>query len=236
MEFERETRKNFCINIYLGLILSVIIAVAASGSNCAAEDTQTQSNPIRSVPQTAYREELLIKADDIPTNAKEETEGIICELPKINTNVKFFTDYRCYDLWYTPHYRLQQKAWTDSNGLRRFNNDYIVAVGSFYSTAIGDRFRITLDSGNSFTVIVGDGKWDADCDELCMYTPCVDYNGGAAANLLEFIVDKEILSKAVYEYGSIEKIRGFEGNIVEMVYLGRDSTGDWDTYEVRENL
>ncbi|MCM1298215.1 MAG: hypothetical protein NC203_00460 [Firmicutes bacterium] len=43
-----ETRKNLYINISVGILLSVIIAVAASVSNCATEDTQAET--IRSVP------------------------------------------------------------------------------------------------------------------------------------------------------------------------------------------
>lgn len=157
-----------------------------------------------------------------------------CELPTISTNVKLFTDYRAYNLWYTPHYRLQQVAWTDNYGLRRFNNDYIVALGSYYSVEIGDRFEITLTNGNIFTVIFGDGKADIDCDSKCMYTPCLDYNGNQVANLLEFIIDETKLPKDVYEYGSIDKLEEFSGDIVKMVYLGRDQSQDWDTYETIE--
>lgn len=159
------------------------------------------------------------------------TEEQKCELPVISTNIKLFTDYRAYNLWYTPHYRLQQVAWTDNYGLRRFNNDYIVALGSYYSVKIGDRFEITLTNGNIFTVIFGDGKADIDCDSKCMYTPCFDYNGNQVANLLEFIIDEAKLPKDVYEYGSIDKLEEFSGDIVKMVYIGRDDSADWDTYE-----
>ena len=156
-----------------------------------------------------------------------------CELPNISTNIKLFTDYRSYNLWYTPHYRLQQQAYTDVQGLRRFGEDYIVALGSFYSVNIGDRFEVTLDSGRTFTVIFGDGKVDEDCDNRNMYTPCYDLDGNKAANLLEFIVDDDILPKEIYDYGSIDIMAGFKGDVVKMVYLGRDNSADWDTYETK---
>lgn len=149
------------------------------------------------------------------------------------TNIKSYTDYRCYNLWYTPHYRLQQASRTDENGLRRFNDDYIVAMGAFYSTYIGDRFEVTLDSGSTFTVILGDGKHPNDCDESNMYAPCYNYAGEFCANILEFIIDKNVMAKSIYSYGSIDCIDGFRGNIVKMKYLGRDTSADWDTYEVR---
>lgn len=169
----------------------------------------------------------------ITEKTNEEQRMKECELPDIFTNVKFFTDYRSYNLWYTPHYRLQQQAWTDVQGLRRFGEDYIVALGSFYSVSIGDRFEVTLDSGRTFTVIFGDGKVDEDCDSRNMYTPCYDIDGNKAANLLEFIIDDDILPKEIYDYGSLDILAGFKGNVIKMVYLGRDDSADWDTYETK---
>ncbi len=174
---------------------------------------------------------IIKKAKTAVSASDDQFKEIQCELPEISTHVKFFTDYRCYSLWSTPHYRLQQSAWTDEQGLRRYNDDYIVALGSFYSTDIGDRFKIILDTGKTFTVILGDGKVDADCDSKNMYTPCIDYGGNAAANLIEFVIDESVLASEVYRYGSLDYLEDFKGNIVEMVYLGRDESQDWDTYE-----
>lgn len=159
--------------------------------------------------------------------------GEVVPLPSLPTHIKSCTDYRCYNLWYTPHYRLQQAAYTDSDGLRRFNEDYIVAMGAFYSVDIGDRFKITLDTGKEFIVILGDGKAPIDCDPTNMYAPCNGYDGKECANVLEFIMDKEVISKEVYAYGSIDCLDKFAGNIVKMEYLGRDNSADWDTYETR---
>lgn len=170
---------------------------------------------------------------DISLHNNDGQDSNECELPQIPTRVKFFTDYRCYNLWYTPHYRMQQMAWTDSQGLRRYNDDYIVALGSFYSIDIGDRFEVTLDTGTKFTVILGDGKVDVDCDNRNMYTPCLDYNGNESANMLEFIVDEKALDPEIYDYGSLDLIDNFKGNVVKMVYLGRDTSADWNTYELK---
>lgn len=152
-------------------------------------------------------------------------------LPSIPTNIKSFTDYRVYNIEGTPHYRLQNQCCTDQLGLRRFGEDYCVAVGSYYSTDIGDRFEVTLDNGFVFTVIVSDTKADYDTDEQHMYTPCVNYNGEKSGNLLEFIVDIESISKEMYAYGSVDYHSQFKGNIVNMFYLGRDQSGDWTSYE-----
>lgn len=152
-------------------------------------------------------------------------------LPSILTNIKSFTDYRVYNIERTPHYRLQNQCYTDQMGLRRFGEDYCVAVGSYYSTDIGDRFEVTLDTGFVFTVIVSDTKADYDTDEKHMYTPCVNYSGEDSGNLLEFIVDIESISKEMYAYGSVDYYSQFKGNVVSMFYLGRDQSGDWTSYE-----
>ena len=157
-------------------------------------------------------------------------EGDICDLPDINASIKLFTDYRAYDIWYTPHYRLQQVATTDENGFRRYNDDYLVALGSYYSTRIGDRFLVVLDTGNVFTVMLADGKQDKDCVDN-MYTPCEDYSGNAAANVLEFIVDSDVLDASVYDSGDVNNISSVYGDIAMIKYLGRDDSADWDTYE-----
>lgn len=152
-------------------------------------------------------------------------------LPSVPSNMKLCTDYRFYNIVGTPHNRLQMVAWTDEFGCRRYNNDYIVALGSFYSIDIGDRFEVTLDTGRTFTIIMGDGKADVDTDINNMYTPCFNYDGEYCANLLEFIIDKEIMSKNAYAYGSLDYHDEFAGDIIKMVYLGRDQGGDWISYE-----
>lgn len=157
--------------------------------------------------------------------------GEALDVPEISTHVKFCTDYRAYNIEYTPHYRLQQLAWTDDYGLRRYHEDYLVALGSYYSTKIGDRFLVTLETGKTFTVMLADGKWDIDCDTDNMYTPTVDYNGEYAGNLLEFIIDETQVSPEMYQYGSLDYYEEFKGSVVSMIYLGRDQSADWDTYE-----
>lgn len=152
-------------------------------------------------------------------------------LPEIPSNMKLCTDYRFYNIKGTPHNRLQLSAWTDEFGCRRYNDDYIVGLGSFYSVDIGDRFEVTLDTGRVFTIILGDGKADCDTDELNMFTPCFNYEGEYCANILEFIIDKDVMYDKCYQYGSLDYHDEFKGDIIKMVYLGRDNGGDWTTYE-----
>lgn len=153
-------------------------------------------------------------------------------LPSLSTVRKLTTDYRFYNIPGSPHNRLQKAAWTDEIGCRRYNEDYIVGLGTFYTETIGDRFEITLANGKVFTVILGDGKADVDTDaETHMYTPCPQYGTDElGANLLEFIIDQEVMTKECYEYGGIDYYEEFRSDIVKMIYLGRDNSADWDTW------
>lgn len=209
----------------------IISKVKSDNTSAEAESEET------SEPETPKSDIPIIKEPvsevSNPTDSARFEVGESVPLPPLPTHVKLCTDYRCYNLWYTPHYRMQQAAYTDKNGLRRYGDDYIVGLGKFYSEAIGDRFEVTLDTGRVFTVIFGDGKAPVDCDSNNMYTPCKNYNGEDCANVLEFIMDKYAMSGEVYSYGSIDCLDEFKGNIVEMKYLGRDNSADWDTYETR---
>lgn len=197
--------------------------------------------PISSGTETAQGQVTGIASQTIG-NSKEQASGRVetvnssghavgdfCSLPDLPTNVKACTDYRCYGIRSTPHWRLQQVAWTDEWGLRRFNDDYIVGLGTYYSTDIGDRFEVTLGSGRVFTIILGDNKADCDTDETNRYKPCAYYTDNDA-NVLEFIADFKKMPDWVYARGSIDCIDEFAGDVVSLKYLGRDTSGDWDSY------
>lgn len=216
------------------LVPMIIIATIFLISPTTTTESEQVFPPIPVVTESSIP---AMKIPDIAKPQKSPTRTLVTktklvslELPDISTESKLFTDYRFYNIPGTPHNRLQQKAWTDPEGLRRFNNDYIVAMGSYYSTSIGDRFQIELSSGQTFTVIFGDGKWDIDCDVKNMYTPIKNYDGELVGNLLEFIVDRDILDPDVYSYGGLEKIDSLKGDITGIYYLGRDDSEDWDTY------
>lgn len=159
--------------------------------------------------------------------------GTEMRLPDLSTNVKYCTDYRCYNIENTPQKYIQDNAITDEYGLRKFRGDYCVGLGTAYSDNIGDRFYIELENGTSFTMILSDIKADQDTDPTNRYYPCVDYDGQPAANVLEFIMDSDAVSDEMYSYGSLHYYDYFDGDIVKMVYLGRslDIHTWWEYYD-----
>lgn len=130
-------------------------------------------------------------------------------VPDGNTSFKSYMDYKCITDRNSPQYKLQGECWTDKNGLRRFGDDYVIAVGSYYAESVGERLEITLDSGEEFTAVVGDFKADSHTDSTHRYYPMSDGN----KNVIEFIVDTGSLDKKAKRMGDISYVDGFEGNI-----------------------
>jgi len=107
-------------------------------------------------------------------------------------------------------------AYTDNQGFRRINEDYIIAIGTYYSKECGDRYRITLENGEIFTALVGDIKANCDTNSTNQYCEIKDNNGNLiCGNVIEFIVDTDVLDDDIESSGDISNL-GFEGNIIKI--------------------
>lgn len=147
---------------------------------------------------------------EVPMEIPTET----LDIPTCNTEFKTYMDYRCITDKTSAQYELQQFAWTDEDGFRRIGNDYIVAMGTYYAENVGDRFKITLDTDNEITVIIGDIKQDVHTDYFNQYTPIYDENGiFFSGNVLEFIVDTDVLPKVPRRLGTVSYFNYLKGNI-----------------------
>lgn len=123
-----------------------------------------------------------------------------------NTGFKSYMDYRVLTNPRTGQYALQQKAYTDEQGFRIYDGCYMVALGTYYSQSVGQRFRITLEDGRSFMAITGDIKSDAHTDSLHQHRH---------GNIVEFIVDQRRISKTCRRMGDMS-YAGFSGRILSI--------------------
>lgn len=147
------------------------------------------------------------------TPAEEITEiSEIYPIPEYDTSFKAYMDYRKITDTTTPQWLLQQQAWTDEYGLRKLNSDYMVALGTGYTNEIGDRFQITLNNGEVFTVVVGDIKADVHTDDSCRYVR-ID---NESVNVLEFIVDTNKLKENIKITGTVGTYPHLSGNIIKI--------------------
>lgn len=160
----------------------------------------------------------------------EKIVGQDMDLPDMPTDRKVCTNFTVYGIAGTPHNRMQLASYTDEQGCRRYNDYYVVGLGSAYADRIGETFEVELDTGVTFKIITGDMKADCDTDITNRYCPCMNYDGEECANILEFIVDRDVLDPKAYAWGGVDYYQNFKGNIVRLTYLGRDNSADWDSY------
>ncbi len=136
-------------------------------------------------------------------------------LPDVNTDFKTYMDYRKITDKSSVQYDLQQDAYTDSMGIRRIGDDVCVALGTGYTDSCGERFEITLDSGNTFTAIVGDIKADIHTDPTNRYVELWEGHG----DMIEFIVDTKKLDKEIRIMGSVGEYEKYSGSVVSIIKL-----------------
>ena len=130
----------------------------------------------------------------------------------LDTSFKSYMSYKAITNTNSIQYELQQDAWTDKNGLRRYGSDFMIAVGTPYAN-VGDRVLVTLDTEKYFYAIVGDSKGDV------WYHDC-----GKGACVVEFIVDTPEMGKIPKLMGDCSYIDGFEGEVVSITVLSDDET------------
>ena len=213
---ERKTKGTSTLTGFMALSI-IVQATGFYSLTSALNQIEANNNMESKNSSITYTVENLAKSSsttdtyyEIPMEIPTET----LDIPTCNTEFKTYMDYRCITDKTSAQYELQQLAWTDEDGFRRIGDDYIVAMGTYYAENVGDRFRITLDTDNEITVIIGDIKQDAHTDYFNQYTPIYDENGiFFSGNVLEFIVDTDVLPKIPRRLGTVSYFDYLKGNI-----------------------
>lgn len=200
MNIRKTIKKNWSkIVLFTFLLTNAVISCNAIADN------------IKQDIADARAESISAKAGEVVAVAETKTPSkkvIEYAVPLGDTSFKSYMSYKAITNTDSKQYKLQKSCWTDKKGLRRYNNDYVIALGSYYADYIGQRFTITLDSGKTFTAVVGDFKANKHTDESNKYTPMED----GKKNVIEFIVDTDELDKTARKMGDIS-YAGFKGNV-----------------------
>ena len=126
-----------------------------------------------------------------------------------NNSIKSYMDYRCITLRSSKQYKLQHSlAYTGDHGLRMVNGRYCIAVGSYYTTTIGQYIDVELSNGNVIHGILADCKSDAHTDSTHRINP----NG----SVVEFVVDTRTLDSTAKRMGDISYVNGWNSKIVNI--------------------
>jgi len=184
--------KNTMIALLTAVFVTVVTVIIGAGM--ARTEMPEEDMPVETV---VYAE---------PIHRTTYTE---LSVPGGDTSFKSYMDYTAITNTHSPQYRLQQDCYTDAYGIRRKGSYYCVALGTGYADAIGDKFRITLDSGETFLAIAADFKADCDTDSTHRYTP-MSYGG---KNVVEFVVETSALPTEARRMGDISYCGDMSGDI-----------------------
>lgn len=135
-------------------------------------------------------------------------------LPTGDTNYYVYMDLKSITDKSSLQYNLKDSYWLDDQGLYRHGNDYVVAMGTGYGS-VGDRFDVFTETGNQYTVFLGDVKAPEHTDEKNLYSICYTEQG-IKQNVIEFIVDIDKLDDSVRISGNIASYDNFIGRIAHI--------------------
>ena len=129
----------------------------------------------------------------------------------INNSFKSYLGYNKITDTCSNQYKLQQFAYTNSNGLRMVENRICIALGSYYSRDVGQYVDVYMKNGEVLKCIVADCKNDAHTDKNNQQ----HFDG----SVVEFIVDISIVENLLMTpygcSGDISDISSeFEGEIL----------------------
>lgn len=136
-------------------------------------------------------------------------------VPNINSSFKTYMDYRTVTNTNSAQYKYIHKwGWSDNEGFMRCNGErdlgieddyYMIALGSYYGTIIGTKYKITTDTGNVFYGVLADCKDDRHTNSTKQYARNKD--------VVEFIVNTDKLNSDVKLYGSANVYMPLNGSI-----------------------
>ena len=153
---------------------------------------------------TAFAAHVEYTSMNVPTN--------------VNTSWKTWMSYTAISSRSTQGKFISKWGFCDSQGFMRCAGErdfgvpedyYLVAMGSYYGTAIGSKFRITTNTGNVFYVALGDCKADIHTNSTHQYTT-------RHKDVIEFIVNTKTLNREVKRAGNANVYMPLNGSIAKI--------------------
>lgn len=190
------------------LLLALPAILLLTSSVDAPREIRT---PIEKIQTTAY-----VSVEEPPV---EKVSYISMGVPtNVDTSFKTYMDYRAVTDTTSNQYKyIREFGWSDNEGFMRANGDsefgieedyYLIALGSYYGTEIGTKYRITTDTGNVFYGVLADAKDDKHTNSTNQYAGNND--------VVEFLVDTRYLNKTVKRRGSANVYMPLNGKIAKI--------------------
>lgn len=160
----------------------------------------------------------VILSSVIPASALTATYTDLGVPTNINTSFKTYMDWRCVTNTESAQYKcIRHWGWNDDEGFMRANGErdlgitddyYMIALGSYYGTTIGTKYKITTDTGNVFYGMLCDLKADRHTNSTHQYAHNND--------VVEFLIDDRYLNTTVRRMGSANVYMPLNGSIAKI--------------------
>lgn len=160
-------------------------------------------------PEVVIQEVEVIKTIEIIKEVVVESQPNV-EMEANHNDFKSYMSYTAITDKTSAQWQIQQRAYTNEDGIRCIDGVPLVAVGTGWGLSVGDSAIVTCDNGNSFRVIIGDIKAD-------IHTMADNKTTAANNCRCEFIVDVNALNKTVKKLGNISALKQYSGYVVSIV-------------------
>lgn len=198
------------LKIITGIVLVVVLLIRV----WSCTNKEKDSNPNVEVTQLVSACEI-----DDGCEPKLTVEYTSLGVPNINSSFKSWMSYKAVTNKNSPQYKfIHTWGWSDGQGFMRCSGEsdlgveqdyYLIALGSYYGTEIGTKYRITLDTGKIFYGALADCKDNKHTNSTNQY---ISHNG----NVVEFLVDTSKLNKDVKRMGSANVYMPLNGKIAKI--------------------
>jgi hypothetical protein len=181
--------------------------------------SETETTVVTTTKPVVVTRSETTEKKEVQTTQEETTVSSVSKgiytIPDNGGRFKSYTNYRLLSKSSPQWNKIQchENAYTDENGLRKVGDYYCVAMGSYYSSTLGDTFEVTTEGG-TFRVVLCDFKANQHTDSTNRYTA---HNGC----VIEFYVDMDSLDSAARRMGDISYADSkFSGKITSITKTG----------------
>lgn len=187
---------------------ALIVSIISNSKIIIAEEIPIEHN---SLNVQSYECCVIKNEIDVVQAPKPKVEPYIAMNTPSNNSFKSFMDSDCIKDKSSDQYKLKDSYELSENyGIWMVNDRYCIAVGSYYTTKIGTKLDVVLESGTTIKCILADCKDDAHTDEE---THRQNDNG----SIVEFIVNTSSLPSIARKMGDISYVdEVFSGEIIEI--------------------
>ena len=225
MKQRKTINKSFAIMCVLVILITNVI--------CTSAVTQEQLPPRKETKEVETDVDKKTTKDvveePVETIEEEIVEEVVEEvIPYTDYSVPSYGGFKSYSkhtkkdgrIRYKEsslQYKLQMMAYTGDYGFRQVDGRFCVALGSHFTTSIGQYFDLILENGTVIPCVLGDAKADVHTDSSNIFTV---HNNCCS----EFIIDKNVADPMVLEMGNcswccdewkspVKTIRLYEKNV-----------------------